>query len=104
MVFGNYNLEVGGVKGTDFENKSVLNLYFLDSGDYSKVPFIPGYGWIKPSQQLWFKRTSQKLRVVFYLFHSLAIFWLLYTFFIRGLWMEVSGYSLDAELIFISFP
>ncbi|XP_020213290.1 probable inactive purple acid phosphatase 29 [Cajanus cajan] len=60
--FGNYNLEVGGVEGTDFENKSVLNLYFLDSGDYSKVPFIPGYGWIKPSQQLWFQRTSEKLR------------------------------------------
>ncbi|KAL2661703.1 hypothetical protein AAZV13_03G218850 [Glycine max] len=59
--FGNYNLEVGGVEGTDFENKSVLNLYFLDSGDYSKVPFIPGYGWIKPSQQLWFQRTSQSL-------------------------------------------
>ncbi|XP_061359218.1 probable inactive purple acid phosphatase 29 [Gastrolobium bilobum] len=60
--FGNYNLEVGGVEGTDFENKSVLNLYFLDSGDYSKVPFIPGYGWIKPSQQLWFQRTSAKLQ------------------------------------------
>ncbi|KAK7338182.1 hypothetical protein VNO77_18784 [Canavalia gladiata] len=60
--FGNYNLEVEGVEGTDFENKSVLNLYFLDSGDYSKVPFIPGYGWIKPSQQLWFQRTSEKLR------------------------------------------
>ncbi|TKY61173.1 inactive purple acid phosphatase 29 [Spatholobus suberectus] len=60
--FGNYNLEVGGVEGTDFENKSVLNLYFLDSGDYSKVPFIRGYGWIKPSQQLWFQRTSEKLR------------------------------------------
>ncbi|KAK7397490.1 hypothetical protein VNO78_18665 [Psophocarpus tetragonolobus] len=60
--FGNYNLEVEGVEGTHFENKSVLNLYFLDSGDYSKVPFIPGYGWIKPSQQLWFQRTSQKLR------------------------------------------
>nr|AFK42563.1 unknown [Lotus japonicus] len=60
--FGNYNLEVGGVKGTDFENKSVLNLYFLDSGDYSKVPSIPGYDWIKPSQQLWFERTSAKLQ------------------------------------------
>ncbi|XP_061340887.1 probable inactive purple acid phosphatase 29 [Gastrolobium bilobum] len=60
--FGNYNLEVGGVKGTDFENKSVLNLYFLDSGDYSKVPLIFGYDWIKPSQQLWFQRTSAKLR------------------------------------------
>ncbi|KAJ1390606.1 Phosphoesterase [Sesbania bispinosa] len=60
--FGNYNLEVEGVKGTAFENKSVLNLYFLDSGDYSKVPLIPGYDWIKPSQQLWFERTSAKLK------------------------------------------
>lgn len=62
--FGNYNLEVHGVKGTKFENKSVLNLYFLDSGDYSNVPSIPGYDWIKPSQQLWFQRTSRKLRVL----------------------------------------
>ncbi|XP_013444508.2 probable inactive purple acid phosphatase 29 isoform X2 [Medicago truncatula] len=60
--FGNNNLEIGGVQGTVFENKSVLNLYFLDSGDYSKVPTIPGYDWIKPSQQLWFERTSAKLR------------------------------------------
>uniref|UniRef100_A0A2P2JRW6 Putative inactive purple acid phosphatase 29 isoform X1 n=2 Tax=Rhizophora mucronata TaxID=61149 RepID=A0A2P2JRW6_RHIMU len=60
--FGNYNLEIGGVKGSRFENKSVLNLYFLDSGDYSTIPLIPGYGWIKPSQQLWFQQTSKKLR------------------------------------------
>ncbi|KAL0538248.1 hypothetical protein IC582_027259 [Cucumis melo] len=60
--FGNYNLEVGGVKGSDFENKSVLNLYFLDSGDYSTVPGIFGYGWIKPSQQFWFQLTSAKLK------------------------------------------
>ncbi|EEF47113.1 Phosphatase DCR2, putative [Ricinus communis] len=60
--FGNYNLEIGGVKGSRFENKSVLNLYFLDSGDYSTVPSIPGYGWIKPSQEFWFQRTSQRLR------------------------------------------
>ncbi|PRQ58668.1 putative phosphoesterase metallo-dependent phosphatase [Rosa chinensis] len=60
--FGNYNLEVGGVQGTGFENKSVLNLYFLDSGDYSTVPSIPGYGWIKPSQQFWFQQTSAKLK------------------------------------------
>jgi len=62
--FGNYNLEVGGVEGSDFENKSVLNLYFLDSGDYSKVSTIFGYDWIKPSQQLWFQRTSAKLKVL----------------------------------------
>ncbi|GLT34258.1 hypothetical protein SLA2020_087820 [Shorea laevis] len=59
---GNYNLEVGGVKGSGFENKSVLNLYFLDSGDYSTVPSIRGYGWIKLSQQLWFQQTSAKLQ------------------------------------------
>ncbi|XP_044491267.1 probable inactive purple acid phosphatase 29 isoform X5 [Mangifera indica] len=60
--FGNYNLEIGGVEGSSFENKSVLNLYFLDSGDHSTVPAIGGFGWIKPSQQLWFERTSAKLR------------------------------------------
>ncbi|KAK3194472.1 hypothetical protein Dsin_025782 [Dipteronia sinensis] len=60
--FGNYNLEIGGVKGSGFENKSVLNLYLLDSGDYSTVPSIPGYGWIKPSQQMWFQSTSAKLQ------------------------------------------
>ncbi|KAI3411513.1 uncharacterized protein J3R85_017882 [Psidium guajava] len=60
--FGNYNLEVHGVEGSGFENKSVLNLYFLDSGDYSTVPSIPGYNWIKPSQQVWFQRTSMKLQ------------------------------------------
>ncbi|GAU32487.1 hypothetical protein TSUD_316940 [Trifolium subterraneum] len=56
--FGNYNLEVGGVEDTDFENTSLLNLYFLDSGDYSKVSFISGFDWIKSSQQLWFQITS----------------------------------------------
>lgn len=60
--FGNYNLEVNGLVGSSFVNKSILNLYFLDSGDYSTVPAIPGYGWIKPSQQLWFQRTSRKLQ------------------------------------------
>ena len=61
--FGNYNLEVHGVEGSNFANKSVLNFYFLDSGDYSTVPSITGYGWIKPSQQFWFQRTSMKLQV-----------------------------------------
>jgi len=60
--FGNYNLEVHGVEGTNLMNKSILNLYFLDSGDYSTVPSIPGYGWIKPSQQFWFQKTSKKLQ------------------------------------------
>ncbi|OVA19957.1 Phosphoesterase domain [Macleaya cordata] len=60
--FGNYNLEVGGVEGSSLQNKSILNLYFLDSGDYSTVPSIPGYGWIKASQQFWFQQTSLKLQ------------------------------------------
>lgn len=60
--YGNYNVEVFGVEGSSLHNKSILNLYFLDSGDYSTVPSIPGYGWIKPSQQLWFQRTSAKLQ------------------------------------------
>ncbi|XP_022863534.1 probable inactive purple acid phosphatase 29 isoform X2 [Olea europaea var. sylvestris] len=60
--FGNYNLEVHGVKDSSLVNKSLLNLYFLDSGDYSTIPSIPGYGWIKPSQQFWFQRTSLKLK------------------------------------------
>ncbi|KAI3669703.1 hypothetical protein L6452_41048 [Arctium lappa] len=60
--FGNYNLEVRGIEGSSYVNKSILNLYFLDSGDYSTVPSIPGYGWIKPSQQFWFQQTSMKLQ------------------------------------------
>ncbi|OIT40293.1 PREDICTED: probable inactive purple acid phosphatase 29 [Nicotiana attenuata] len=70
--FGNYNLEVHGTEGSELANKSVLNLYFLDSGDYSTVPSrIPGYGWIKPSQQLWFQRTSKKLKKT-YMYNSSA--------------------------------
>ncbi|KAJ6838990.1 putative inactive purple acid phosphatase 29 [Iris pallida] len=60
--FGNYNLMVNGEEGSSLANKSVLNLYFLDSGDYSTVPAIPGYGWIKPSQQVWFQQTSSRLQ------------------------------------------
>lgn len=60
--FGNYNLEVAGVDGSPFQNKSILNFYFLDSGDYSTISLIPGYGWIKTSQQSWFLRTSRRLK------------------------------------------
>ena len=31
--FGNYNLEVFGTEGSPLEDKSVLNLYMVDSGD-----------------------------------------------------------------------
>ncbi|KNA25890.1 hypothetical protein SOVF_002040 [Spinacia oleracea] len=63
--WGNYNLEVAGIKGSPFENKSVLNLYLLDTGDYtySFTPtFYLGYEWIQPSQQSWFLRTSKQLQ------------------------------------------
>ncbi|XP_039123477.1 probable inactive purple acid phosphatase 29 [Dioscorea cayenensis subsp. rotundata] len=60
--FGNYNLEVAGVEGSGLANKSVLNLYFLDSGDYSTVSKIRGYGWIKVSQQMWFLNVSSHLQ------------------------------------------
>eukprot|EP00250_Pteridium_aquilinum_P021432 c25122_g1_i1 orf=428-1615(+) len=60
--YGNYNLEVAGAQGSSLANKSVLNLYFLDSGDYSTVPGVSGYGWIKPTQQAWFSQTSAKLK------------------------------------------
>ncbi|EPS60943.1 hypothetical protein M569_13856, partial [Genlisea aurea] len=60
--FGNYNLEVKGVEGSRFAHKSVLNLYFLDSGDYSSLPSVTGYDWIKLSQQQWFRATSSDLK------------------------------------------
>eukprot|EP00249_Psilotum_nudum_P018215 c26696_g1_i2 orf=298-1482(-) len=63
--FGNYNIQVGGVQGSALAAKSVLNLYFLDSGDYSTVPGIKGYGWIKPSQQEWFKQLSAQLQTAY---------------------------------------
>ncbi|KAI3985463.1 hypothetical protein MKX01_033777 [Papaver californicum] len=47
-----------GAEGSSLQNKTVLNLYFLDSGDYSTVPSIGGYGWIKASQQFWYQKTS----------------------------------------------
>ncbi|XP_056693143.1 probable inactive purple acid phosphatase 29 [Spinacia oleracea] len=63
--WGNYNLEVAGVEGSPLHNKSVLNLYLLDTGEYtySFVPtFYVGYEWIQPSQQSWFLRTSKQLQ------------------------------------------
>ncbi|KAJ4774846.1 Purple acid phosphatase 29 [Rhynchospora pubera] len=53
--YGNYNIEISGPEGSPLVNKSVLNLYFLDSGDYSTVQSINGYSWIKLSQQKVYK-------------------------------------------------
>ncbi|EOA12543.1 hypothetical protein CARUB_v10026568mg [Capsella rubella] len=61
--FGNYNLQVHGAADSSLQNKSVLNLYLLDSGDYSKVDSLNSkYDWIKTSQQFWFDRTSKRLQ------------------------------------------
>lgn len=60
--FGNYNIEVNGAFGSELENRSVFNLYFLDSGDRSTVPGIGGYGWIKESQQAWLRDASAVLQ------------------------------------------
>ena len=77
--FGNYNLEVGGAEGSKFENKSVLNLYFLDSGNQADCcldrpekdmiftsihRYIGGYDWVKLSQQSRLLQTSKRLQVL----------------------------------------
>lgn len=63
--WGNYNLEVGGVEGSPLQDKSILNLYLLDSGEFT-YSFVPpvymGYEWIHSSQQSWFLRTSKQLQ------------------------------------------
>ncbi|KAK1297132.1 putative inactive purple acid phosphatase 29 [Acorus calamus] len=40
--YGNYHVEVYGAVGSVVSNKSVVNLYFLDSGDYSTVAGVGG--------------------------------------------------------------
>ncbi|WP_427051066.1 metallophosphoesterase family protein [Paenibacillus sp. TC-CSREp1] len=45
---GNYTLEIAGEDGLP-----AAVLYLLDSGSYSTVESIPGYGWIQQSQLRW---------------------------------------------------
>lgn len=61
--FGNYNLQVFGTFGSPLANSSVLNLYFLDSGDRAMVDGIRTYGWIKESQLVWLRGVSKQLQV-----------------------------------------
>ncbi|PSS36385.1 Inactive purple acid phosphatase [Actinidia chinensis var. chinensis] len=56
--FGNYNLRVYGAPGSHLANHSVLNLYFLDSGDRAIVEGVRTYGWIKESQLHWLRGVS----------------------------------------------
>ncbi|KAL6331863.1 hypothetical protein AAG906_020210 [Vitis piasezkii] len=57
--FGNYNLSVNGAAGSHLANNSVLNLFFLDSGDRATVGELQTYGWIKESQLRWLHGLSQ---------------------------------------------
>lgn len=57
--FGNYNLSVHGPYGSLFSNFSVLNLFFLDSGDRATVEGRRTYGWIRESQLNWLRGFSQ---------------------------------------------
>lgn len=61
--FGNYNLRIWGAPGSHLANHSVLNLYFLDSGDRAIVNGVQTYGWIKESQLRWLRGISEVLQV-----------------------------------------
>ncbi|OIT39662.1 PREDICTED: probable inactive purple acid phosphatase 28 [Nicotiana attenuata] len=58
--FGNYNLEVWGAPGSYFSNSSILNLYFLDSGDRAVVDGVRTYNWIRESQLSWLRDISKR--------------------------------------------
>lgn len=61
--FGNYDINVYGAPGSHLANSSVLNLYFLDSGDRAIVHGARTYGWIKESQLQWLREVSQRFQV-----------------------------------------
>ncbi|GLT77597.1 hypothetical protein SLA2020_491650 [Shorea laevis] len=60
--FGNYDLSVYGAPGSALANSSILNLYFIDSGDRETVGGKQTYGWIKESQLRWLQDVSQRLQ------------------------------------------
>lgn len=60
--YGNYNLSVYGAPGSHLANSSILNLFFLDSGDRETVQGFRTYGWIKESQLHWLRSVSQGLQ------------------------------------------
>lgn len=53
---GNYTLEIAGADGL-----TAAVLYLLDSGSYSPVESIPGYGWIQQSQLRWLMDESTRV-------------------------------------------
>ncbi|KAK7329137.1 hypothetical protein VNO77_23283 [Canavalia gladiata] len=60
--FGNYNLRVYGAPGSMLANSTVLNLFFLDSGDRATYQGSRTYGWIKDSQLHWLHHVSQEFQ------------------------------------------
>ncbi|KAK3134452.1 hypothetical protein QOZ80_6AG0549410 [Eleusine coracana subsp. coracana] len=60
--FGNYHIGIHGPYGSELVNTSLLNLYFLDSGDREVVNGVKTYGWIKESQQAWLRSISLELQ------------------------------------------
>lgn len=63
--FGNYDLRVWGAPSSSLANTSVLNLYFLDSGDRATVNGLQTYDWIKESQLNWLRAISKEHKVLY---------------------------------------
>ena len=61
--FGNNHLRVYGAPGSHLANSTILNLFFLDSGDRAVVQGVRTYGWIKESQLRWLRGISQGFQV-----------------------------------------
>ncbi|MCU6712865.1 metallophosphoesterase family protein [Paenibacillus sp. J5C_2022] len=53
--FGNYSVTL-----TDHDGVPCAALYFLDSGDYSQLPTVGGYDWIRRDQIDWYVTESRK--------------------------------------------
>jgi len=82
--FGNYHIGIHGPFGSELVNTSLLNLYFLDSGDREVVNGVKTYGWIKESQLAWLRTTSLELQKTL-LAPALAFFHIPIPE-VRGLW------------------
>lgn len=61
--FGNYNLRVYGAPGSHLANSSILDLFFLDSGDREVIQGVRTYGWIKESQLSWLRSIYHESQV-----------------------------------------
>lgn len=63
--FGNFVLEIFGAEGSPQEDKSVMNLYLVDSGDYAPLSKVGGYGWIHETQSTWIKKVAKNLQLAY---------------------------------------